>query len=407
MFKIPRGVINHKINDEIKNLFKSFFYNLNSQKIVDKFEQKFASYNKRKFCCAFPFARTAFYYSIKSLGIQKDSEIIMSPITIKPILDVILELGLRPIFCDLNTDTLCYNEAQLQKKINQKTKLIIITYLFGMVPSLEIYLELQKKGIPIIEDFSQCLNGKYKNKNVGTFGDISIYSSSSIKTLDTYGGGLAITDKENFYLSLKKNQKKLHSPSRIFLIKKIITNLIRNILTNKLIFSVFTYYLIFIFNSNSKNTKMLGDRSINPIKSLPKSWFQKYTSVQAEIGLVKLNQVRSEDKKRIDIAEKIKKLSSSYLIHFPKGNNFSFNVYWQLLFYTNNREKIRHYFYKKGIDTTSTSLEKVCSLKNYGYNFILPNVEKIYNHSLFFPCFSKMDKNQKKKAYDAIKELVK
>jgi|LakMenEpi03Aug12_release.lakeMendotaPanAssembly.Ray.scaffolds.fasta_scaffold267857_2 perosamine synthetase len=407
MFKIPRGTINHKINEEIKNLLKSIFYNLNDQKIVNKFEQKFASYNERKFCCTFPFARTAFYYSIKSLGIRKGSEIIMSPITIKAILDVVLELGLKPIFCDLNPDTLCYDEVQLQRKIKKKTKLIIITYLFGMVPNLQIYLELKKRGIPIIEDFSQCLNGKFKNKYVGTFGDISIYSSSSIKTLDTYGGGLAITDKKNFYLSLKKNQKKLGSPSRFFLIKKIIINLIRNILTSKYIFSFFSYYLIFILNSNSKNTKMLGDRSINPIKSLPKSWFQKYTSVQAEVGLAKINQIRREDKKRIDIAEKIKNLSSSNLMSFPKGNNFCSNVYWQLLFYTNNREKIRNYFYKKGIDTTSTSLEKVCSLKNYGYNFILPNVEKIYNQSLFFPCFSKMDDIQQKKAYMAIKELAK
>ena len=116
MFKIPRGSVNHKIKDEIKSLFKSFFYSLDSQQVVNKFEKKFASYNERKFCCAFPFARTAFYYSIKSLGIPKGSEIIMSPITIKPILDVVLELGLKPIFCDLDLDTLGYDEALLKKK---------------------------------------------------------------------------------------------------------------------------------------------------------------------------------------------------------------------------------------------------------------------------------------------------
>ena len=146
MLKIPRGSINHKISDEVKNLFKSIFYNLNSQKIVERFEQKFAFYNERKFCCAFPFARTAFYYSIKSLNIPSGSEIIMSPITIKPILDVILELNLKPVFCDLDSDTLCYDEVQLEKKINHNTKLIVITYLFGMVPNLEIYSEFKKNG---------------------------------------------------------------------------------------------------------------------------------------------------------------------------------------------------------------------------------------------------------------------
>ncbi|MDC0376102.1 hypothetical protein OAM54_03190, partial [Pelagibacteraceae bacterium] len=195
------------------------------------------------------------------------------------------------------------------------------------------------------------------------------------------------------------------SPSRIFLIKKIITNLFRNIITNKFIFSFFTYYLIFILNLISKNTKMLGSRSTDPIKSLPKNWFQKYTSVQAEIGIIKLDQVRTEDKKRIEIAEKIKNLSSSNQINFPKVNNFGSNVYWQLLFYTNNPTKIRNDLFKKGIDSTSTSLEKICSLKKYGYEHIFPGVEKIYNQSLFFPCFSKMDEKQKKKVFQVIKEL--
>ena len=114
MLNIPRGTINHKISDEVKNLFNSFFCNLNSNETVERFEQKFAFYNKRKFCCAFPFARTAFYYSIKSLDIPKGSEIIMSPITIKPILDVILDLGLIPIFCDLDLNTLCFSEKDLK-----------------------------------------------------------------------------------------------------------------------------------------------------------------------------------------------------------------------------------------------------------------------------------------------------
>ena len=405
--KIPRGSINHKISDEVKNLFKSIFYNLSSQKIIERFEQKFAFYNDRKFCCAFPFARTAFYYSFKALNIPSGSEIIMSPITIKPILDVILELKLKPVFCDLDMDTLCYDEAQLKKKINHNTKLIVVTYLFGMVPNLEIYSELKKNGKFIIEDFSQCLNGKFKNNCIGALGDISIYSSSSIKTLDTYGGGLAIMDKETYYLSLKAEQKKLHDPSRIFLIKKITLNLIRNVMTNKFIFSFLTYYIIFFLNLISQNTKMLGNRSMSPIKSLPNNWFQRYTSVQAEIGIAKLDQVREEDKKRIDIAEKIKKELSLNKINFPKGNNFGFNVYWQLLFYVNDPIKMRNYLYKKGIDSTSTSLEKICSLKEYGYEYILPNVEKIYNQSLFFPCFSKMDKKQKEKVIKVIKELQK
>ena len=406
MPNIPRGTINHKISDEIKNLLKSIFFNLDSNETVERFEQKFAFYNESKFCCAFPFARTAFYYSIKSLNIPKGSEIIMSPITIKPILDVILDLGLIPVFCDLDLNTLCYSEKDLEKRIGKKTKLIILTYLFGMVPNLDFYSKYKNNEIKIIEDFSQCLNGKFKDKLVGTLGDISIYSSSSIKTLDTYGGGLAITNSEKFFYSLKQYQSKLNPASRFFLIQKILINLIRNILTNYYIFNFFTYYLLLFVNFFSKESKMLGSRSQKPINSLPKMWFQKYTSLQAIVGIKKIEQIKKEDEKRIGIAKNIKMLSSSNKMHFPVNDKSHFNVYWQLLFYTNNRDSLRHDLFKKGIDTSSTSLEKICSLKNYGFNYILPNVEKIYKNSLFFPCFSKMNKKQEDKIYKVIKELL-
>jgi perosamine synthetase len=405
MIKIPRGTINHKISDEILNLFKALFYKLNSEKIIEKFENKFANYNKNKFCCTFPFARTAFYYSIKSLDIKKGSEVIMSPITIKPILDVILDLGLVPIFCDLDANSLGYNEEELKKKVNKNTKLIVLTYLFGMVPNLNFYSQFRKNEIMLIEDFSQCLNGKFGDKQVGTIGDISIYSSSSIKTLDTYGGGIAVTDDQKLHSLLKEYQMKLHPASRIFLIKKILINLVRNIMTNYYVFNFITYYLLLIINLFFKDTKMLGSRSQDKIKSLPKTWFQKYTSFQALIGLRKLEYIKNEDKLRIKIAENIKNLSSSNLMYFPKNSHLSLNVYWQLLFYTNNRNKIRKYLFKKGIDTSSTSLEKICSLKNYGYNYNFPNVEKIYNKTLFFPCFSKMNQQQERKIYNIIKDF--
>ena len=64
-----------------------------------------------------------------------------------------------------------------------------------MVPNLnELIKFCNKNKLFVIEDFSQCLNGKFENKKVGTFGDIGVYSSSKTKTLDVYGGGLCVTN---------------------------------------------------------------------------------------------------------------------------------------------------------------------------------------------------------------------
>ena len=74
----------------------------------------------------------------------------------------------------------------------------------------------------MLEDFSQCLDGMYNGLKVGRFGDIGIYSASSIKTLDTFGGGLLVCDKEQTHQNMRLEQGKLGKSKRLLLIKKIV-----------------------------------------------------------------------------------------------------------------------------------------------------------------------------------------
>lgn len=391
--KVPRGSLNNKIFDEVCFLLKSFTSNLENKNKIQDFEKNFSDKIGIRYCIALPFARTALYYAIKSMKIQRGSEVVMSPITIKAMLDIVLHFGLKPVFVDLNVDTLCYDVNDLKKKINKNTRLILVTYLFGIVPNMEEIINLKNKDIKIIEDFSQCLNGEFKQKKIGSFSDISIYSCSSIKTIDTFGGGLLLTNNISYFNEIVNETKNLKKPSRFFLIKKILINLVRNILTNFYIFNFITYYLLLLLSSFKNNTKMLGGREQTPIKSLPKFWFQKYTSIQAEAGNKFLKKLDIDDEKRINFA-KMLKIEFKDTISFPRVNENNKDVYWQLLAYSKNPKVTQKKLIKKGIDVSSTSLLMLNKLSAYGYNIYLKNVEKIYNNSLFIPCFSKLKKCQ-------------
>jgi dTDP-4-amino-4,6-dideoxygalactose transaminase len=390
--KIPRGTIYQKISDQIKDLIFILFSSLDNKKQVQSFEKKFASYVNINYCHSFPLARVAIYSALKSQKFKKDSEILMPPITIKPILDVVIDLGLKPVFVDLNKNSLCFDEKDLKKKINKNTKACIITYLFGMVPNVELLIKLlNKKNIFTIEDFSQCLNGEYKKKNIGTFAKVGVYSASSIKPLDTYGGGFLVCKNKEIYKKINLEKEKLLSCSRLVLFNKILINITRSVFTNKFIFSFFTFYLIKwsqIF-LNKKNTKMLGDRSKKPLKKLPKDWFVKYSSFQANIGFRKIDQIKKEDEKRIRVAKKIKQ--NNKLIKFPSGVKSSKNVYWQLLGFCNSPLLTKLKLMRYGVDSSSSSLEYLPSLKNYGFKSKLKNAEFIYKKSLLIPCFSKLN----------------
>jgi dTDP-4-amino-4,6-dideoxygalactose transaminase len=332
----------------------------------------------------------------------------MPPVTIKGILDAVLDLGLKPVFVDIDSDTLCFDSEKLNSAITDKTKAIIITYLFGMVPDVEkMVSDCRAHDLFIIEDFSQCLNGKFKNRKVGSFGDVGVYSASSIKTLDTYGGGLLVCDDSSINETLKTEQNKLSPPVRGHLIKKIITDLVRNIATSRIVFHIIVFPLIRLLNYFKPDmlVKQTGDRDKNMISSLPSAWFTWYTSFQAMIGLELLDKTDIGDRKRLANVKEIK--SNVNTLSFPSGVENGENVYWQLVAYFEKPDKVRRYLHSKKVDTATTSLEKISSLPAYPYQGKTPNADRLYTNALFIPCYPNIKDTDIKYLCDVLSNIPK
>ncbi len=404
-FSLPRGIIYHRVIDDFKWLLMSLFSNLNKVSIVSKFECKFANLLGRKYCLAFPFARTAIYFALKAKNFPRGSEIIMPPISIKGILDVVLFLEMKPIFVDINPETLCFDEDKLQKAISNNTKAIIITYLYGIVPDIPSIVSIcKKKQLFILEDFSQCLNGTYDNKKLGTFGNVGIYSSSSIKTLDTYGGGLLIVDDDELYLKLAGYKSSLTFCPRSFLINKILTDFIRNLLTKKVIFTFFTFPLLKLIACIKPESiiKQTGNRDERMISSLPKIWFSSFTSFQAYVGLNLIDKLIKSDTLRIKNVEAIKKSNYS---GFPKGVKKGRNVYWQLAVFFDDTFKAQKKFQKYNIDTARTSLLQISNLKDYHFQAHTPVASSLYEKVLFVPCYPSLSQSDIRRVVNCLDNI--
>ncbi|MGZ8954508.1 MAG: DegT/DnrJ/EryC1/StrS family aminotransferase [Methylovulum sp.] len=404
--KIPRGMIYHKILESVRYFLGSFFMPLDDHHEIEKFEGKFAEYCDREYCVVFPFARTAIYFTLKNLNLPSGSEVILPPVTIKGIVDVILALDLVPVYVDWDIDTLNFQLDDLHRKTSPKTKVVVITTLFGLVPDMKVLVDFFRgKGIFIIEDFSQCLNGSFDGKRVGTFGDVGIYSCSSIKTLDTLGGGLAITSDTAMYDALKKSQAGLSPADRKFLIKKAWVNLVRNVATTRLVFSLAVFPLLQImrrFNPES-TLKQTGSRNKDRLPTLPKVWFSSYSSFQANIGLTHIDGVSASDQIRIDNANFLKARCDSD--KFPKTTECSANVYWQLVM-VQDPKKAQEVFARHGIDTATTSLELVAALEKYPNKTMTPVAEKIYHNGIFLPCFPGLSKADLERIANATNQLI-
>ena len=401
---IPRGRLYHTIPQSVKYLVWALTGNLRI-KPTEKLnlEQLFAAYIGVKHCKVFPSARIALYFSLRALNLPAGSKILMPPITIKPMLDIIYSLNLEPVFVDLDKGNFSFDLDDLDKKISSDTRVVFLTYLFGVVPDMMRILEIVKgKSLVLIEDFSQAIGATFQNKKVGSYGLISIYSSSSIKTLDTLGGGFAVTNDSSLDAFLLQSQQQLLLPKRSILVKKAMTNLLRNLCTNPLMFSALTVNFLKVLRRASQVSanRMTGTRSQLPLDSLPKDWFCGYSQIQCRIAREQFIGLNNKLNHRIARA---KDITQGGIVDSPTTSKL--DVYWQLCFLSKDVDKVFASANKNRIDISQTSLSLISDNTFYNNHAYCPNAIEIYRKSFFVPCYPQLTSSQVDRLRDWLRSI--
>jgi perosamine synthetase len=408
MLPIVRGKISHTLRDDLSMLFKCLVLKINDEKKVKDFENIIAKKIGQTECIAFSHARTALYFTLKSLDLKPGDYILMPSITIKAILDVILDLKLKPVFVDSDLKTACFDLESLRNQIKKfDPKVCLITYLFGLMPDMDpIIHELKKSSIFIIEDFSQALNASYKGTNAGLFGKVSIFSASTVKTLDTYGGGLAFTSDTKLIDSLRNYQSNLISIPRIKLIQKVGISCFKNIITSRFIFSlgIFQILKFLILRNSKKFDRFVGLRSTNPITKLPKEWFFSYSSIQATMGLNFLKRIEANDISRINFAREL--ISKVTNVEILSGGYESQSVFWQLIALPKEHNNFRKFLYANKIDTAYTSLIEISQLPKYQIESLTPNADYLYNNGVYLPCYAGLNLIERAHIIATVKKFI-
>ena len=182
-----------------------------------KFENVFSKYHNVKYSLAVSNGSVALEISLKALNLKKSDSIIVSPRSFIISASCVLNLGLKPIFSDVNFNGNLSIDG-IKKVYNKSVKAIIIVHLNGLPCDMDPILKFAKeKKIILIEDCSQAHGAIYKDKKIGSFGHISTWSFCQDKIISTGGeGGMISTNYKKLYLrmwSLKDHGKKF---SKVF-----------------------------------------------------------------------------------------------------------------------------------------------------------------------------------------------
>ena len=163
---------------------------------VKEFEKKFAQRHSVKHAIAVTSATTALHLAIASLGIKQDDEVIVPAFTWVSTANAVRYQGAKVVFADINPDTFNIDVNDLKKKITKKTQAIIPVHLFGLCADMNLIQEAAD-GIPLIEDAACAAGAEYKNKPVGSLGNITCFSFHPRKSITTGEGGMITTDNDD------------------------------------------------------------------------------------------------------------------------------------------------------------------------------------------------------------------
>ena len=178
-----------------------------------EFENNFSNYKNIKYSLALNSCTAALHLSLLSLNIKKGDEVITTPLTFCSTINSILHVGAIPVLADIDENTLNIDPKKILKKINKKTKAIIVVHFAGLSCDMDEILKISKKySIKVIEDCAHAIETKYKNKQAGTLGDTGCFSFYSTKNITTSEGGMLTTKNKKLADRVKK--LRLHGLSR-------------------------------------------------------------------------------------------------------------------------------------------------------------------------------------------------
>ena len=162
---------------------------------VIKFEEGFASKMGRKYGIAVSNGSVALDTAMIALNIKEGDEVIMPAFTIICCASAITRVGATPVLVDSEPNTWNIDVAKIEEKITTRTKAIMIVHIYGIPVDMDKVMSLAKKyNLKVIEDAAEQHGQYYKNKPVGSFGDISCFSFYPNKHITTGEGGMIATD---------------------------------------------------------------------------------------------------------------------------------------------------------------------------------------------------------------------
>jgi dTDP-4-amino-4,6-dideoxygalactose transaminase len=326
---------------------------------VTKFESELGAYLGVQNIFACNSGRTALHVALQALELKPGEEVVVPAYTCAIVFEVILRLGLKPKFVDVNPETYNIYPQLIPKCITSKTRAIIPIHLFGRPCEMNLIMETaEKHGLYVIEDVAQALGAEYERRKVGTFGDLAIFSFGIGKGMTSGEGGAVAVKNKELIERIAPAQIRLSKASlawRFRVSKKILA---MKVFSNFLLFSFIRNYLEESLNENEQdvleNCLSLNDHR-NEFALNSTITLAKMPSLSAKIAREQLKKLDTFNEKRMMFAATLNELLNGLhdYVELPETSSSIKNTFtrYPVKLLKGSREKLMKRLVRQGIDT--------------------------------------------------------
>lgn len=369
---IPYGKqsINQEDIDAVVETLTSDF--LTTGPKVTEFEQCIADYVGAKYAVAVSNGTAALHIACLAAGIGEGDEVITTPNTFVASANCALYCKATPIFADIKADSYNIDPKDIERKITDKTKAIVVVHFAGQPCEMdEIHKLANKHNLIVIEDAAHALGAEYNGKRIGALSDMTTFSFHPVKHITTGEGGMVVTNNKTFYKRLK----------------------------------------LFFTHGITRDTNLLWNQEGDWYYEQQELGFNyRITDIQCALGISQMKRMKDNLNRRYEIREAYDKAFSQVEgIQIPrevKGCKSSWHLY---VIQVEHRKKVFDELRKRGIGVNVHYIPvyKQPYYRQHGYEQVhCKNAEAYYAHCISLPMYATLSEKEQSYVIDAVIDAV-
>lgn len=298
--------------------------------------------------------------ALRAVELGPGDEVITTPFSFVSVAEVAVKMGAGCVFVDIDPVNFNMIPDQIEKVINDKTKAIVPVHLFGQSADMDAINEIAgKRGIPVIEDACQAIGSRYKDRPVGSLGDLATLSFFPTKNLGCYGdGGMVLTSNDGYYELASSIRK--HGESERYKYKYIGMN-------------------------------------------------SRLDSIQAAVLLAKAKKIIEWNERRREIAAMYKEAFAGTPVETPVEEDYAYHIYHQYTVKVDKRDEMRAFLNEKGVGNAihyplGIHLQEAYTALGYKPGD-LPNTDEAAQRVMSLPVFPELEQAEIDYVISTVKEF--